>query len=137
MNKLASSLVIAGVLSCFAAPSSAEPRIKEIKLDRDQPAVHIMLKDNGDHFDGPYTTYVFVRANQDSQWALARQFQTTTAMSKDQESTLDLTVDNELLNRVAMGNHKHWEARAVIKNRDDEKVSVKSEPFHYWDTADR
>ena len=137
MNKLASALVIAGVLSGFAAPGSAEPRIKEIKLDRGQPAVHVVLKDNGDHFDGPYMTYVFVRPNQDSSWALARQFQTATAMGKDQEMTLDLTLDNDLLKQVSMGNPKHWEARAVIKNSDNDRVSVKSEPFHYWDSADR
>lgn len=137
MKKIASALVAAGVLACLTAPSSAEPRVKEVKLDRDQPAVHVLVKDNGDHFDGPYTTYVFVRPNQDSQWALARQFQCTTAMGKDQEMTYDLTLDNELLRQASTGNHKHWEARAVIKNGDNERVSVKSEPFHYWDTADR
>jgi hypothetical protein len=123
------------MLAIFAAPGSAEVKIKDLKVDKKSPSVVVTTVDRGQRWNGPYTTQVFVRPNDKSSWILVRTYTDMTA-APDQEVRHEIT-SNSSPKLMEVSQDDHWEARAVVKNSSELCVADKSEPHHYWDHADR
>ena len=134
MNILHSTLVAAGLLACMAASSAAEIRIKELQVNKDTPSVKLTTFNHGSRWDGPYTTNLFVRSNDKSSWIMVRTFTDMAAPSG--ETTNEIT-SASCPTLMGVAKDRHWEARAVVKNPNNRRISDRAEPGHYWDHADR
>src|ERR1017187_10396799 len=127
MRIMFGTLVASGLLALIAAPGSAEIKIKDLQVDKKSPSVVVTTVDRGERWNGPYTTQVFVRANDKSNWIMVRSYTEMTA-SPGQEVRHEITAGaSDRLKEVSQDGN--WEARAVVKNSSELCVADKSAPY--------